>query len=65
MSEELVSLDEICKVLSVDHVQVYKWMSTRKLPAHLVGGVWKFDRNDVEQWFGTSGVKDEEPDGNS
>lgn len=48
--EALVSMDEICAHLGLDDVRVYWLMSTRKLPGYLVGGVWKFDRRQVEAW---------------
>ncbi|MCB9557784.1 MAG: helix-turn-helix domain-containing protein [Deltaproteobacteria bacterium] len=55
--ESLVSLQEICSHLSLNDVEVYWMMSTRKLPGWLVEGVWKFDKAQVDAWVEKMGGK--------
>ena len=55
----LVALEAICQQLGLTEVQIFFLMSTRKLPAWLVGGTWKFDKRSVEQWVeGQGGLKE-------
>jgi len=54
----LMSLDEMCSQFGLTSTQVWFLMSTRKLPAYLVGGVWKFDKSAVTSWVEKSGGLD-------
>lgn len=56
MSENLVSLDDICKHLGVNSVTVYTWISTKKMPSHLVDGAWMFDVAQVDEWKTEAGI---------
>ena len=46
----LLSLEEICRHLELTDTEVHWLVSTRKLPAWLVGGSWKFDKQRVDRW---------------
>jgi hypothetical protein len=54
----LISLEDLCKHLGLTEVQVFFLMSTRKLPAALVGGIWKYDRGKVDRWVAEMGGPD-------
>ena len=58
MSENLVYLDDICQHLGVNSVTVYTWISTKKMPAHLVDGSWMFDASEVDAWKQESGISE-------
>ena len=62
-TENLVSLDDICQHLGVDSVTVYTWISTKKMPSHLVDGAWMFDVTQVDEWKQETVL--EEPDAGS
>ena len=50
LSERWLSVDEIAEYLGVKRDTVYKWISSKGLPAHRVGRYWKFRKNEVDLW---------------
>ncbi len=49
-NERWLSLDEIANYLGIKRDTVYKWIDRRKMPAHKVGSLWKFKRDEVDEW---------------
>jgi len=50
MADRWLSVDEIADHLGIRPDTVYKWIVRRRLPAHKVGRLWKFQRDEVDQW---------------
>lgn len=50
VGDRWLSVDDIAAYLGVKRDTVYKWIERRRLPAHKVGRLWKFRRNEVDQW---------------
>jgi excisionase family DNA binding protein len=48
--EAWVSLEEIAKHLGVSQDTVHRWIRKRGMPAHKVGGLWKFKVSVVDRW---------------
>jgi hypothetical protein len=48
--DSLLSFEEVCKRLDLTSVQMAFLISTRKMPAALVGGYWKHDWYKVQKW---------------
>jgi excisionase family DNA binding protein len=55
-------VDEIGSYLGVKRDTVYKWISERGLPAHKVGRLWKFKKENVDEWVRKDGASDEKSD---
>jgi excisionase family DNA binding protein len=62
MEDRWLSVDEIGSYLGVKRDTVYKWISERGLPAHKVGRLWKFKKEDVDEWVRHCGTSDEKSD---
>ena len=45
-----LSADEICVHLGISKDTVYRWIDKRNMPAHRVGRLWKFKKDDVDEW---------------
>jgi excisionase family DNA binding protein len=45
-----LSVDEIAAYLGVKRDTVYKWRFRRQMPAHKVGKLWKFRKEEVDEW---------------
>ena len=45
-----LSVAEIASHLGVKPDTVYKWLKQKRIPAHRVGRLWKFDKSEVDQW---------------
>ena len=56
------SLEEIAEYLGVSQDTIHRWIRTKKLPAHKVGRLWKFDVSEVNAWVksGKAGESTEE-----
>ncbi len=50
MDDRWLSVDEIAEYLGISRDTVYTWLSTRGLPGHRVGRLWKFKRDEVDAW---------------
>ena len=48
MDDRWLSVDEIALYLGIKRDTVYKWIDEKRMPAHKVGRLWKFRRNEVE-----------------
>ena len=49
------SLEEIAEYLGVKSDTLYKWMYRKKMPAHKVGKLWKFRKEEIDQWVRSGG----------
>lgn len=50
-----LSVDEIAGYLGVKRDTVYKWIDRKHTPAHKVGRLWKFRKEEVDQWVRNDG----------
>jgi len=41
---------EIAAYLGIKRDTVYKWIADKRMPAHKVGRLWKFRKEDVDDW---------------
>lgn len=58
MVSRWLSVEEIAKYLGVVDETVYRWIEHRKLPAHRVGKLWKFQTAEVDKWIRSGGSAD-------
>ena len=57
-SDRWLSVDEIAEYLGVKRDTIYKWIDRKKMPAHKVGILWKFKRDEVDDWVRTGKAGD-------
>ena len=50
MEDRWLSVDEIGDYLGIKRDTVYKWISEKAMPAHKVGRLWKFKKDEVDTW---------------
>jgi excisionase family DNA binding protein len=48
--ERWLSLEEIAAYLGIKRDTVYKWIERKKMPAHKVGSLWKFRKDEIDEW---------------
>ena len=49
MEDRWLSVDEIAAYLGIKRDTVYKWISEKQMPAHRMGRLWKFRKEEVEE----------------
>lgn len=51
MTQEILTVDELAKLLHLHSMTVYRLAKQGKLPGFKVGGRWRFQRDAVEAWM--------------
>jgi excisionase family DNA binding protein len=57
MEDRWLSVDEIAAYLGIKRDTVYAWISERSMPAHKIGRLWKFKKEEVDKWVREGGSK--------
>lgn len=58
LEDRWLSISEICKYLGVSSDTVYKWIDKHDMPAHRMGRLWKFRKEEVDGWVKAGGASD-------
>jgi len=59
MEDRWLSMTDICKYLGVSNDTVYKWIDKQGMPAHRMGRLWKFKKNEVDDWVKSGGAAEQ------
>jgi len=57
IEDRWLSIHEICTHLGVSSDTVYKWINKHGMPAHRMGRLWKFKRDEVDEWVKAGGAE--------
>ncbi len=60
MEDRWLSVDEIAVYLGIKRDTVYRWISERNLPGHKIGRLWKFRKEQIDEWVKSGGGGDNE-----
>lgn len=58
IQDRWLSIHEICVHLGVSKDTVYKWIDKYEMPAHRMGRLWKFKKDEVDDWVRAGGAAD-------
>ncbi|MFA5090985.1 MAG: helix-turn-helix domain-containing protein [Candidatus Omnitrophota bacterium] len=47
----LIDVDELANYLKLKKQTIYNWLNQGKISGIKVGGVWRFDRRDIDIWL--------------
>lgn len=47
----LIDIDELADYLKLKRQTLYNWLHEGKISGIKVGGVWRFDRKEVDSWL--------------
>ena len=47
----LMNIEELAHYLRLKKQTIYNWLNQRKISGIKVGGVWRFDRKEVDLWL--------------
>jgi len=50
MEDRWLSVEEIAQYLGISKDTVYTWINKKKMPAHKIGRLWKFKKDEVDIW---------------
>ena len=54
-----MTVDDIRIDLGLKRDTVYKWISEKSMPAHKIGRLWKFKKDEVDDWVRKGGASEE------
>ena len=58
IDDRWLSVEEIADHLGVTKDSIYRWIEKRGLPAHKLGKLWKFKKNEVDGWVRSGEARD-------
>lgn len=56
MEDRWLSISEICQYLGISNDTAYKWIDKHDMPAHRMGRLWKFKKDEVDGWVKAGGA---------
>ncbi len=56
MEDRWFSVDEIADHLGIKRDTVYRWIGERQMPGHKIGRLWKFNKQEVDEWVRSGGA---------
>ncbi len=62
MEDRWLSVDEIAAYLGIKRDTVYKWIADKQMPDHKVGRLWKFRKEEVDEWVKSGRAKESDGD---
>jgi len=57
MEDRWLSVEEMSKYLGVSSDTVYRWISERNMPGHKIGRLWKFRKEEIDEWAKSGAAK--------
>jgi len=48
---KLIDIDELSDYLKLKRQTIYNWLHEGKISGIKVGGVWRFDRREIDNWL--------------
>ncbi|MDN4186171.1 MAG: helix-turn-helix domain-containing protein [Dehalococcoides mccartyi] len=58
MEDRWLSVDQIADHLGIKRDTVYRWIEERQMPGHKIGRLWKFNKQEVDEWVRGGGADD-------
>ena len=49
--KRLMNIDELASYLRLRKQTIYNWLYQKKISGFKVGGVWRFDKREVDAWL--------------
>lgn len=50
VSDRYLSLEEVADYIGVKKDTLYRWAAKGLTPAHKIGRLWKFKKDEVDEW---------------
>lgn len=48
---KLIDIEELAMYLKLKRQTIYNWLHEGKISGMKVGGVWRFDRKEIDSWL--------------
>ena len=51
MNSNLLDVEELAQYLKLRKQTIYNWLNQRKISGIKIGGVWRFDKREIDKWL--------------
>lgn len=58
MEDRWLSVDDVAAYLGVRRETIYKWIERKQMPAKKVGRLWKFKKDQLDEWINAGKAAD-------
>ena len=58
-TERWVTIKEVCVHLGISRYTLNTWITKLKMPAHKIGGCWRFKISEVDKWIESQTVNEQ------
>ncbi|MFH1339273.1 MAG: helix-turn-helix domain-containing protein [Candidatus Omnitrophota bacterium] len=48
---QLMDIDELAEYLRLKRQTIYNWLHQNKISGIKIGGVWRFNKRDIDNWL--------------
>ena len=55
--KNLLDVDDLAKYLKLQKQTIYNWLNQRKISGIKIGGVWRFDKKEIDKWLKSQSQK--------
>ena len=59
--KRLLDVDDLAKYLKLQKQTIYNWLNQRKISGFKIGGVWRFDKYEIDKWLRSQSRSMREP----
>jgi excisionase family DNA binding protein len=49
--KNLLDIEDLAKYLKLQKQTLYNWLNQRKISGIKIGGVWRFDKQEIDKWL--------------
>ncbi|HBG61893.1 MAG: hypothetical protein A2Y03_03090 [Omnitrophica WOR_2 bacterium GWF2_38_59] len=49
--KKLLNVDDLAKYLKLQKQTIYNWLNQGKISGMKIGGVWRFDKKEIDKWL--------------
>ena len=49
--KNLLDVEDLAKYLKLQKQTIYNWLNQRKISGIKIGGVWRFDKHEIDKWL--------------
>ena len=55
--KKLLDVEDLAKYLKLQKQTIYNWLNQGKISGMKIGGVWRFDKQEIDQWLRSQSKK--------
>ena len=50
-----MTMKQVCAYLGISRDTAMKWIKNKGMPAHQIDRIWRFDKDEIDEWMRNNG----------